>query len=167
LLKTREFFQLKGAASESLLERYAAAAAAERRRLLTDSIRPLPLPADAELASEPTAIESIEYFASAAELCRLIVALDRMAGRPGLAPVREALTENAGLRWDRTRWPLIAYKGGSEPGVLNVTWLLERDDGARFAVSIGWNDPERPIDRDRALAAAYALVKLLEEAKAH
>jgi hypothetical protein len=62
-------------------------------------------------------------------------------------------------------WKSVAFKGGSEPGVLNLTWLLERDDGAFFAVSIGWNDTERPVDLNALLATAGGIVDLLAKSE--
>jgi len=47
--------------------------------------------------------------------------------------------------------------------VLNTTWLLERDDGRWFALSVGWNDPKSTLDQDRLLQLAASGVKLLEQ----
>ena len=158
---TREFFQLKIAADDSLRGTYIAAAPEERRALLQSTVGDLALPPDADLPEQPTAIEQIEYFASTDELCRLVVYLDSLSTDPMQEPVAVALTANDGLRWDAHTWSRVAYKGGSEPGVLNLTWLLDRVDGSRYAVCMTWNDPSAPIDSDRAIAAAYAAGKLL------
>jgi hypothetical protein len=39
-----------------------------------------------------------------------------------------------------TTWPYVAFKGGSEPGVLILTWLLTHSDGRSFMLSIVLND---------------------------
>ncbi len=160
-LTTRELIQLKIAAPESLRQQYAAASHEKRRLLLAEAVNLLELPQGGGCPDTPTEIDRIEWFSSADELCRLMVVLDGLARNAAGEPVRAALIENDGLRWDRARWPTVAFKGGAEPGVLNLTWLLSRSDGQIFAVSMGWNDRQGGIDRDRAQDAAYSMAKLL------
>jgi hypothetical protein len=77
-----------------------------------------------------------------------------MAAQPGLAPVGHALAINPGVPLDAATWPYVGYKGGSEPGVLTLNWLLQRADGRWFVVSLGWNDPAKAIDEATAVALA-------------
>ncbi len=37
---------------------------------------------------------------------------------------RGVLGINRGLQWPDDKWAYVGYKGGSEPGVLNLTLLL-------------------------------------------
>ncbi len=37
-------------------------------------------------------------------------------------------------------WEQVAYKGGSEPGVLNLTTWLKAKDGKQYCVSATWNN---------------------------
>jgi len=77
------------------------------------------------------------------------------------APLAQSLRLNPGMAFMLSDWPDIAYKGGSEPGVVNFTWFLEREDGARFALSMTWNDAERAVDIGRFLELAAEAVGLL------
>jgi hypothetical protein len=53
-------------------------------------------------------------------------------------------------------WDHVAYKGGSEPGVINMTTWIRK--GARsHCVSATWNDPASSVD-DGAFASAYGRV---------
>lgn len=111
----------------------------------------------------PTAIGEVEWFASAADLCR---AMDWFRKRPAVhrnGGGRAILAINRGLEFDDAKWLYVGYKGGSEPGVLNMTWLLEREDGAWFALSAGWNDPQARLDEKRFFALIQSLIELLAD----
>jgi hypothetical protein len=43
----------------------------------------------------------------------------------------------------------MGFKGGSEPGVLALTFLLRTKAGGWLALSAGWNDPKAPLDELR------------------
>ena len=102
--------------------------------------------AAAALWKAPFHITDIEWFATTPEMCRVMADLHRLEQQPGLEEVGHALRINPGLQFDSRTWRSIAYKGGSEPGVLNMTWLLERADGKWFTVSFGWNDTKKDVD---------------------
>jgi hypothetical protein len=94
-----------------------------------------------------------------------MVALQTLSRRPGLTPLRTILARNPGIELDRKTWRYVAFKGGSEPGVLSFTWLLERADGHSFVLSIVLNDSTRDIDTAAAVTVSQGAVDLL--AKAH
>ncbi|WP_287417904.1 serine hydrolase [Oceanithermus sp.] len=124
LLTTRAAFVLK--ANPELRGRWLEAGRAERRRLVAEA-ESRPLPSLAELMAALPETE-VEWFYSARELCELALrALDTpLSGiNPGLAR-REA-------------WKQVAFKGGSEPGVLNLTTALVDAAGSRYCVAATWN----------------------------
>jgi hypothetical protein len=82
-----------------------------------------------------------------------------------LAPIRRILAQNPGIAFDKKTWPYVAFKGGSEPGVLSLTWLLERSDGRSFVLSIVLNDSARAIDEAGAVNVAEGAVNLLATAR--
>ncbi len=49
-------------------------------------------------------------------------------------------------------WQYIGYKGGSEPGVLNLSWLLQDHAGEWHVVTLSWNNSDAAVD-PRALRA--------------
>lgn len=56
-----------------------------------------------------------------------------------------AINPGSGLTIPRDRWQYVGFKGGSEPGVLNMTYLLQSTKGVWYAVSIPWNNPQAPL----------------------
>lgn len=160
-ITTREFFKLKAAAEPELRDRFVAAGAKERDRLLKGVVSRLFLPQDSSQPDHPLAIDDIEYFASASAVARLLVALASLAKQEGLAPVWNVMADNRGIEWDRSKWPSVAYKGGSEPGVLYTAWLMEREDGRRFVLCFGVNDTESTVDVNHSIRLLKAAGEIL------
>src|SRR5690606_38464575 len=106
-LTTRELFTLKAGENARLYEKWAGGDAAERAEMLP-SLENAPLPAVGDLSAQPTL--KAEWYFSARELCQL---MEELKDAP-------ALSINPGLA-SRDEWEKIAYKGGSEVGVLNFT----------------------------------------------
>jgi hypothetical protein len=153
---TRELFVLKLGPAE-LVERYLAASAEDRREILDAELAGvMPDLADAVTWTTPRNIDTLEWFASAADMCRTMASLMNFATRPGLEPVRDILSLNPGLALDPSVWTYAAFKGGSEPGVLSGTWLLERTDGRAFVFTMSLNDPTTPIPDDVLVQIATA-----------
>lgn len=130
-LTTREAFVLKDPANANLLRRYLQGTPDQRRALLANDVARLPLPDVASLVQQPRALE-VEWFFSARDLCDLmgqVADLPLMGVNPGLANPKD--------------WARVAFKGGSEPGVINLTTWLEAADGRRYCVAATWNNPEQ------------------------
>ena len=153
-LATREFFRLKSDAA--LRKAYLAASPASRRKIL-DRVAAMPALKDSdENWSGPLAIDRIEWFASAADLCRVLGWLDEHGGPSGEA----ILAVNPGRVFSKEPFTYVGYKGGSEAGVLSMNWLLHARDGRHYALSAIWNDPRSDVDLPRLaglLSAAAAL----------
>lgn len=109
-------------------------------------------------AGNPVRIDTVEWFASASDLMRVMdwlrlhaddSAKAILAISPGLPPRTRAAVAYAG------------YKGGSEPGVANMTYLVQTRGGAWYAVSAGWNNTAAPVDTNRLAGLAARAVQLL------
>jgi hypothetical protein len=152
LLMTRELFAIKMAADPDFVAAYVAAPDDEQRRLLEAEIDPRVLSPDSwGNWNGPAWIDSVEWFASAQEVCTALARLSTMATRPGLEPLARILATNrGGTVFERGTWPYAAFKEGYEAGVCNLTWLVQRDDGRRFVVTAGFNNPDVGVDRDAA-----------------
>ncbi|HYD09910.1 MAG TPA: serine hydrolase [Acidimicrobiales bacterium] len=159
-LTTAEVTRLKYLADDELRERWIQADEAGRRDLLaTLPAGPVTDAAMGAVASpEPVAVQEIEWFASAEDLCRAHVALAAMG-----AEVERVLGANRGVDIDTDRWPSVAFKGGSEPGVLALSWLATRDDGRRFVLVALLADAEQAIPAALPVDVAAAF-DLLSEA---
>lgn len=161
-LSTRELFLFKLAVSDADVEAYLAADVPAKRAFLGTLAAQAPSLTEAAAWVEPRRIDELEWFASPEELCRLMAALDVRSALPGLGPIAEVLSRNPGLPIDAAAFPYIAFKGGSEPGVMNLTWLVHAQSGSRYFVSIGLNDPSAPIaDEASALRTALGIFDLL------
>lgn len=146
-LTTREAFILKGPGNETLLEQYRRADEAGRRAILGE-LAALPLPPAGAFGAEPRALE-VEWFFSGRELCALMEEvrdLPLMGINPGLARPDD--------------WAAVAFKGGSEPGVLNLTTALVAKDGRRLCVAGTWN-ADRALDEARFFALYSGLLDAL------
>ncbi len=156
-LTTREMFAIK--TDPALRARYAAASPAQRRALLAALPKDGPPLKDvtAAFAGAPMAIDSIEWFASPRELAVLL----RAFSGPDGATARGILAANKGLGPDAgTGWAYMGFKGGSEPGVLNLTWLLQDANGAWHIATLGWNNPAAPVDQAVLVGLAQRLLSL-------
>jgi hypothetical protein len=68
---------------------------------------------------------------------------------------------NRGGELDKTAWPYVGFKGGSEPGVINFTWLAQRADGKWFVVVVTANAPDATVDIAAAKGVADGVFELL------
>ncbi len=144
LLSTLEMFALKG--NPGNLREYIEADEAGRRFILADfedDIRGDPGKVAPPRFEQPTAIDTVEWFASGEDLRKLmrrIVARDDPTARE-IMTVSPSMAEP-----QREKWRYVGYKGGSEPGVLNLTWLLQDKDGEWHVLVMSWNDEAAPVD---------------------
>lgn len=162
-LTTREFFTIKLSDDHDLLHDYAAADPAQRREMLAGRVleqSPNKLMAGAWLV--PQEIGEIEWFASPQEVARTLADLDAMSREEGMEPLYAALSTNPGVPISEEAWPRRLYKGGSEPGVIALAWLLERRDGARFVLYLAVNDRDAQVDQNRVIGLAIRAVERLE-----
>ena len=60
----------------------------------------------------------------------------------------------------RKDWSYVGYKGGSEPGVLNLTWLLRDEAGEWRVLSLSWNNPEAPVEAGALELIAQRILSL-------
>jgi beta-lactamase class A len=145
---TRELFALKNPANAELLRAYRAAGldvAARRAVLARAATAPLP----AQGWETPTALDA-EWYVNTARLCRL------MADVAGL----EATQLNPGVATPGD-FARASFKGGSEPGVLNLTTQVKTKAGRTLCVSATWNRPEA-LDESAFVGLYAAMLNLLQ-----
>lgn len=125
--------------SQKIYKRYVAANLTGRRGILKE-VGKLPLPKTYD--KHIPFLKHGEWFIPAKKLCALIegvAELDVMQINPGPA--------------GRSNWLEMAYKGGSETGVLNLTTQVKAKNGDRFCVVTTWNN--RKLLQERKLILAY------------
>ncbi len=90
-----------------------------------------------------------------------MVALVDQLARHDDPMVRAILGVNAGLDKEaRGLWKYAGFKGGSEPGVIALVYLLESEDGRRYALVGGWNDPTKAVQDLAFVSLMGRLAKL-------
>ena len=148
-LTTQELFMLKDPQNSDLLAQYLAGDEAAKRAVLT-GLADRPPPNVEAFTGDPVALEA-EWFFTPAELCALMAevqALPLMSVNPGLA--------------NSADWQRVAFKGGSEGGVLNLTTWLDGEDGATYCVTVTRNDPNAPVDEEGLFTLYSGLLGALE-----
>lgn len=160
---TRELTLLKWGIPTADRDAYVAAGTSKRRQLL-DALPKHGATLDqlTGALAAPTMIDELEWFASPADLCRVHVALQDLAEEGELEPVRSILSMNPGEPLG-DEWTYVAFKGGSEPGVLTGSWLAERKDGRRFVVAVLLENRTGAIDETALASAAGAFSLLAKE----
>jgi beta-lactamase class A len=161
-LTTRELFILKLDQWPTLANRYIAANQAGRRALLASTIDRAPLPtlAAAQAWTTPRDINSLEWFASADDICRAYTALAALARRPGLSPIGQVLSLNhGGLQLDPAQWKTTWFKGGSEPGVLTLAYLATTRTGQSYVVTVLAENPSQPINEATAAPVLLSAIR--------
>lgn len=155
LLLTKEMFGIKMSQTPEWMSTWQAAPEDVQLQMLADTISPMLINPAGGWGhwNGPTAIAGIEWFASADDLCRATASLWSIGAQPGLEPVRDILTGNRYGITDTSTFPRAGYKGGYEAGVVNMTFVLERNDGRVFFVTAGYNDPVRVVDTATARMA--------------
>ena len=160
-LTTRELFILKLDQWPALANRYIAANQAGRQALLASTIDQAPLPAVAAGAwTTPRDINSLEWFASASDICRAYTSLAALARRPGLSPIGQVLSLNdGGLQLNPAQWKTTWFKGGSEPGVLTLAYLATTRTGQSYVVAVLAENPSQPINEATAAPVMLSAIK--------
>jgi beta-lactamase class A len=147
-LMTREIFQLKAKRNQAILARYRAGNLAQKRSIL-QSLAQQPLPAVSEFeGAQPNALD-VEWLFQPGELCALIDRVRKlplMSINPGIASAKD--------------WQRVVFKGGSEPGVLNLTTGLQAKDGKQYCVVATWN-ADRTLDEGKFFGLYGGLIEVL------
>jgi hypothetical protein len=145
-LTTREFFVLKFSDPDQLREEYLNSNLEGKREILAElSGRSLE---NIAVGNKPILIEDLEWYFSTEELAELIYELKdapEIKINPGLVA--------------KNNYYLAGYKGGSEPGVLQFTHLLQKTEAADiYAVSITFNNKEEAVDEQKAAQLTSRLI---------
>lgn len=159
-LSTGELFRLKWGPEPGLRERYLRAEESGRRRLLDETVGRIPLDKVDVSPEFSVAIDSIEWFASSSDLARTMDWFRNDSSLEG-GVARAILAINPGLPVDRRKWTYVGFKGGSEPGVVNLTFLLGSATQRWYSVAATWNDTTRTVDEAKFEGLLQRVIELL------
>ena len=158
-LSTRELFAFKSPAGRPLATRYLDGDVGARRAVLAEIAR-LPQASIVPDIATPGAIDRLEWFASSEDLAGVMTWLRDHTTSAKAAPARALLAINPGLGIDRRAWPYAGFKGGSEPGVLDLTLLLRDAEGRWVVCTATWNDSAKDVDTTRLAALVQRAIEL-------
>jgi beta-lactamase class A len=160
-LSTVEAFAMKSSANAELRTRYLAASEADQRAIITKEQAKLGFDQvdNQTFAAGPAYIDTLEWFASPYDLSNLLNHIRRTRNDRMI----EILSVNSGLPpANAANWQYVGFKGGSEPGVISLSYLLHAKTGQWYAVTGSWNDPAKVVDETTFAALMARLVQSVE-----
>lgn len=142
LLTTMELFQLKAPANADLAAQWKAAGPDGRRKLLADNrARLTATKIDPSMFGDKPLALDVEWFASPRDEAAVLNWLRINGGEQELA----ILAVNPGAPV-AALFDYAGFKGGSEPGVIYMSWLLKTKKGNWYAVTGGWTRKDAAVD---------------------
>jgi hypothetical protein len=142
-LTTREAFILKSTSGSAQRAAFLAAQTAAQRSAVLRAVDGMPLPALQTLETKPDL--AVEWHYNVRELCAL---MQRVADLP-LMSINPGVADAASFRH-------VAFKGGSDTGVINLTTQVTTKRGTALCFSATLNDPSKAVD-ERSFETGYAL----------
>jgi hypothetical protein len=162
-LSTLEMFKLKGEPTGKAAAAYVALDVKGRRAFLADTIAKVKREDTKPFQdAKPAYVDKIEWFASAGDLCRLMNWLRRETEGDATARRILAINPGSGLTIPREKWQYVGYKGGSEPGVLNMTYLLQSKTGDWYAFSMSWNNQQAALENEKIFGLVQRVLQLIQ-----
>jgi beta-lactamase class A len=150
-LSVSELFALKYHDFPSFADHYLALSASKRAEYLVATVDKIKADTEQSTAS-PRDINSIEWFASADDLCRALAGLAHLQAERGMSPIGHVLSiNNGGITLNAKTWPRVWFKGGSEPGMLTLGYLARDNRGQSFAVIMLTEDTTQPVQESTAV----------------
>lgn len=161
-LSTREFFQLKYYPNQQKKTRLFLTLPLEKKKeFLANFLQPT-LPTYRLQLDRPKYLDKIGWFASTSDLCRAMQWFYQQRHTSPGQRALQILRINPGLPLSSKSWTYIGYKGGSDLGALNLTYLLQHKNKRWFALSFTWNHPKQNIQSSVAYPLILRLFSLLE-----
>jgi hypothetical protein len=160
-LTTLEMFKIKGVPGGKFGTVWPTLDEAGKRALLkqVDAMPNSAIDSALFAAGKPLMIEQAEWFFSPSDLVRTMDWLRKHSeGGPGVE-ARAILGINPGIQRGpgNAQWSYIGYKGGSEPGVIAMAFLLQGKDGW-YAIAGAWNNSAAAVEDGRFAALMMSAI---------
>jgi beta-lactamase class A len=136
---THELFSV-GWGEPDLRDQWKQASPQDRAQLL-EQTNSRPYQPDPNRTHTPASPDGIEWYGSAADICRVHAALQAAAVGKA-APVKQILSAIPGIDLDKSKWSYIGAKGGNLPGDLTFSWYAVDHTGQPWVVSFQLNWPQ-------------------------
>lgn len=161
-LGTMELFKLRWGVDPKVTQSYINASEAARRTLLATTIAATPaskVGTNGMSLIVPKHINDIEWFGSTDGQC---AALEKLHERKS-PEVKAVLSVNQPLV-KPGQFKYVGFKGGAEPGVLTLAYLLQGNSGKWGCFSVAWHDETRGINQAILYDFVRKALKLAEKA---
>jgi beta-lactamase class A len=99
-----------------------------------------PYQPDPNRTHTPASADGIEWYGTAADICRVHAALQASAVGSA-APVKQILSTIAGIELNKATWPYVGAKAGNLPGDLTFSWYAVDHTDQPWVVSFQLNWP--------------------------
>jgi beta-lactamase class A len=108
--------------------------------------------------TEPRNIRQIEWFASTSDICKTVSELKHKAVQD--STIYNILSISNPFIWteDDPEFEYVGYKGGSEPGVLTMTFLLKTRNQKWACLSMGINNENANLDENAVADLFHAIL---------
>ena len=149
---TQRLFLIK--ATPDRIARWTEGTEAQRKALLAE-LADVPSE-DLSYNGQPTAIDTVEWFYSPRDIVGQMRRLATMSD----PTAREIMAINAGMpAAEAGKFDYVGYKGGSEPGVVSLNWLVRKGDQWRV-LSITQNDTQATVDTAALVNLGLRILRL-------
>lgn len=162
-LTTSEMFKIKWASPLNIIDAFIRGDEWTRRSLLEKEVAAISLNrvgTNGVSMKNPSFIREIEWFGSTNDLCSAMKAL-KEKNSPEVFDILSKNIPSLSLG-DNSFWSYGGYKGGSEPGVLTATYLVQNKNSEWGCIALAWHDENQNINQWVFFDFASKLLKLTE-----
>ena len=154
-LKTSELFRLRSDTGAAV--KYLNLPAREKYDFLAALETPL---AAETVKRSPFGVDRLEWPASPEDVCALL----RYFAAGGSDAALDIMGLNKGLDIPPA-FSYAGYKGGSEPGVLSMAWLLRRGEADWYCLAASWNSDKEDLDEKKFAGLMQSALRALATVK--
>ncbi|MFA5479896.1 MAG: serine hydrolase [Candidatus Muiribacteriota bacterium] len=151
-MSTSQMFNLKLGTNHKFRVDYSKSDLKQQRRILNSLKKQFSMDDESVRNwKNPIDVDLIEWFVSTDDLCRVIYELRN----------NNSININPGTLAKKD-WEKIGFKGGSEPGVFNLTYILQKKNSRDFyAISATANDNEKVVEQKEFINIVNRLANLI------
>jgi len=154
-LKTSEIFKIKS--STSIANEYLSLKSIKEKRKFLDKLKREKINILNIKLNEPVLIDKIEWFSSMEDICKL---MDYFRKKND-SYLNTILSINTGLDTKTPGFVFAGYKGGYEPGVISMNWLLKTKQGTWYCFSSAINDQKKLIEQKDFFAIMQNILNII------
>lgn len=160
-LSSLDFFKARAFFTKKMATEYANSSFDKRLKMLKGlKISRVDLMKKLNGWKKPRSIDEVQWFASANDICALYKKLDSYHDKD-LYDVLSVNTPFVDLSKSK-KWNYAGYKGGSEPGVLEMSYLLKGNNNKSYCLYLGGNNPKNAIKQEEFMSLIEGIFIFLE-----